>query len=1151
MMDMEWTDLEVRDEDQYKARDDISDGELIENDCYRSQDESTELEGIKKNHNKTQEKEKENEISKEKENDRSKEKEFESETPKDYERDREKDYYPVKEKDRLKDRERHKSRDREKDKDRSRERDKEKEHEQDRDGTRDGEEDKEKVRGKEREKDKESISVKHRDKEKDRERGKEKDKSKLKEKDREEDRRMERKKDHETGIRDTEKQKERVKDRSRDFENERDIETVKDRKEKERDRDKDKDKEREKEKDRDKEGRERDRDKPRDKDRERERDKDKEKEKDRDRQEREKDRDKVRDKERERDRDREREKEKERDKEEREKDRDKMRDKERERERDREREKEKEREKEERDKDRDKLRDKEREREKEKEIDKDEKEKDRDKTRDREREREKEEREKDRDKLKDKERDRDKDKDREKDRDKERFRDRDRDKGREKVKERNRDRDRERESDRDKEREREERVKPKDKENKDGAKSRKKEAKGYGDDIKEKEKKKERDSEEKARREPEGSYVSTTELAERLSKIREEKVKTKSEGASEILSWVSKSRKIEEHKSAEREKAARLAKIFEEQDNVEDTESDDEEKTVHSGKDLAGLKVLHGLDKVMEGGAVVLTLKDQSVLAGDDVNDAVDMLENVEIGEQNARNEAYKAAKKKTGIYVDKFQNDMDTVKSILPQYDDPFKEEGVTIDQMGGINEEAHNKLDEIRKRLQGTAMTNRAEESLAQPGTTISDYYTQEEMLQFKKPKKKKKLRKKDKLDVDALEAEAIAAGLGAGDLGSRDDTERRVSRENAEKAEAELRKSAYQNAYKKAAEASRGLRDEKSSGAMQVDEDGDAVFGGEDEDLYKSLQKTRQAALKKQAESSASGPQAVARLAVAANQAKGNGQSQSSDVQDNKVVFTEMEEFVWSLQLDEDTHKPVIEDVFKEDDEGPGPVKQDDVTEAIGGWTEVKEMDIDISDLKAEEEEEVVTDDIIKEASVGKGLAGALQLLKERGALKESVEWGGRNMDKKKSKLVGVRDTDGPKEIQLDRLDEFGRIMTPKEAFRKLSHKFHGKGPGKMKQEKRMKQYQEELKLKQMNTGDTPLMSMEKMRDIQAKLHTPYIVLSGQIKPGQTSDPRSGFATVEKEVPGSLTPMLGDRKVEHFLGIKRKSEVATMGPPKKPKT
>ena len=88
---------------------------------------------------------------------------------------------------------------------------------------------------------------------------------------------------------------------------------------------------------------------------------------------------------------------------------------------------------------------------------------------------------------------------------------------------------------------------------------------------------------------------------------------------------------------------------------------------------------------------------------------------------------------------------------------------------------------------------MTTQTEQLLAQPGSIIYDDYTQEEMLQFKKPKKKKKLRKKDKLDVDALKAEAILAGLGVGDLGSRDDTERKVSRENAENAKFELRKSA----------------------------------------------------------------------------------------------------------------------------------------------------------------------------------------------------------------------------------------------------------------------------------------------------------------------------------------------------------------------
>lgn len=36
---------------------------------------------------------------------------------------------------------------------------------------------------------------------------------------------------------------------------------------------------------------------------------------------------------------------------------------------------------------------------------------------------------------------------------------------------------------------------------------------------------------------------------------------------------------------------------------------------------LAGVKVLHGIDKVMDGGTVVLTIKDQPILADGDVNE--------------------------------------------------------------------------------------------------------------------------------------------------------------------------------------------------------------------------------------------------------------------------------------------------------------------------------------------------------------------------------------------------------------------------------------------------------------------------------------------------------------------------------------------------
>ncbi|KAK4573697.1 hypothetical protein RGQ29_031584 [Quercus rubra] len=660
--------------------------------------------------------------------------------------------------------------------------------------------------------------------------------------------------------------------------------------------------------------------------------------------------------------------------------------------------------------------------------------------------------------------------------------------------------------------------------------------------------------EENTRGSLDGAHLSASELEECILKKREERLNKNSEGVSEVLSWVSRSRKLEEKRNAEKKKALQLSTIFEEQDNVDQGDSEDEEPSQGTARNLAGVKVLHGIDKVVEGGAVVLMLKDQNILADGDINEEIDMLENVELGEQMQRDEAYKAAKKETGIYDDKFNDDPGAEKKILPQYDDPTADEGLALDERGRFSGEAEKKLQELRKRLEGTS-TNNHFEDLNATGKITSDYYTQEEMLQFKKPKKKKSLRK---LDLDVLEAEALSSGLGVGDLGSQNDARRQAIRVEQERAEAELRNNAYQSAYAKADEASKSLRMEQTL-PVKLEEDVNPVFADDSDDLYKSLERTRKLALKKQ-EEAASGPQEVALLATTAHssQTTEDQNPTTGESKENRVVFTEMEEFVWGLQLDE-ARKPENEDVFMREDEEP-KASDEEIKDKTGGWTEVKDVSKDEHPAD-EDKEEILPDETIHEVAVGKGLTVALKLLKERGTHKESIEWGGRNMDKKKSKLVGIVGDDESKEprssslidyrkeICIEWTDEFGRIMTLKEAFRLISHKFHGKGPGKMKQEKRMKQYLEELKLKNMKNSYTPSDSVERMREAQMQLKMPYLVLSGHVKPGQTSDPRSGFATVEKDFPGGLTPMLGDRKVEHFLGIKRKAEPANLAP-KKPK-
>lgn len=204
-----------------------------------------------------------------------------------------------------------------------------------------------------------------------------------------------------------------------------------------------------------------------------------------------------------------------------------------------------------------------------------------------------------------------------------------------------------------------------------------------------------------------------------------------------------------------------------------------------------------------------------------------------------------------------------------------------------------------QLRRRLTGVS-TNTFED-LTSSGKVSSDYYTHEEMLKFKKPKKKKSLRKKDKLDINALEAEAVSSGLGVGDLGSRKDVRRQAIKDEQERLEAEMRSNAYQSAYAKADEASKLLRLEQTLN-VKTEEDETPVFVDDDEDLCKSLEKARRLALKKEGEG-ASGPQAIALLATSNHNNETDDQNPTAgESRENKVVFTEMEEFVWGLHIDE---------------------------------------------------------------------------------------------------------------------------------------------------------------------------------------------------------------------------------------------------------
>jgi len=81
----------------------------------------------------------------------------------------------------------------------------------------------------------------------------------------------------------------------------------------------------------------------------------------------------------------------------------------------------------------------------------------------------------------------------------------------------------------------------------------------------------------------------------------------------------------------------------------------------------------------------------------------------------------------------------------------------------------------------------------------------------------------------------------------------------------------------------------------------------------------------------------------------------------------------------------------------------------------------------------------------------------------------------------------------DIKLEYRDDFGRVQTPKEAFRAISWKFHGKVPGRKNMERRILRLENEMKLKSMNPMEQ-LPTLRALRHVQHGDAKPYMVLSG---------------------------------------------------------
>ncbi|KAI0194752.1 U4/U6.U5 tri-snRNP-associated protein snu66 [Xylaria flabelliformis] len=473
----------------------------------------------------------------------------------------------------------------------------------------------------------------------------------------------------------------------------------------------------------------------------------------------------------------------------------------------------------------------------------------------------------------------------------------------------------------------------------------------------------------------------------------------------------------------------------------------------YTSKDLAGVKVRHEVDAFEDGDEQILTLADKDILAEDDEGDE---LENIQLREREKLSEKLNLKKKKP-VY-DPHEINETGEQNILSQYDEEISGKKVkqfTLDGKGNSIQPSVSLGYGQAPQLQQISLDNILDD--LQPA---SDYLDVSE-VKIKKPKKKKskstRRRPADEEDIfpaQQIEEQSMDIDSGAGFVSRKRKTE-----------DSELL---------------------------------------DDEDLQATLAAQRRNALKKRKKMR---PEDLAR------QLRDEAQDEDveNDTKGGGLVIDEISEFVSGLTKEDieerkarratSPQRQVVTATEDESDEDQ-PMKDGD--------------DIDEGRIKRESSvpAEAAAIGVDEEKTIGTGIGAALQLLRERRLVNdagsselnesfrhqqaflaekrrrmEEIEQATRNQrerdrqggrmdrmsvqereqwarqqnntrDQQTSRqMAELFNRDYKPSVDLKYVDEDGRLLGQKDAFKHLSHAFHGKGSGKGKTDKRLKKIEDE--------------------------------------------------------------------------------------------
>ncbi|KAF9267736.1 SART-1 protein [Marasmius fiardii PR-910] len=604
------------------------------------------------------------------------------------------------------------------------------------------------------------------------------------------------------------------------------------------------------------------------------------------------------------------------------------------------------------------------------------------------------------------------------------------------------------------------------------------------------------------RREQETKEKEAKKVADRIAKARNRRELNASlkgatlgdaDGDDDALRWIKRSKKKEKELARKR---------LEELDNFDKAIQEE-----YTERDLEGLKVSHDFEGMEDGEAHILTLKDSRILDNEE-----DELQNVEMAEEERRkkNQELKIKKRDyTGYDDEEFvEGNQGMKRSILSKYDEDIegpKETGFRLGSSVVSKKEARE-----QEKHAAAASVNKSLLSIDYIKNLETTDYLKEGDKGFKKIRKSKKQHPSRRAPAEAdladendmeVEQQPIVRDLNANFV---DDDE--LQAVLARSRRAKLNKPKKLSPEELAKKIAQQRREEETSTPIKVEDDirmeeadDDESSGGltfDDTSEFIRNVGNNPIVVKREVKRESVPPPAPRSPSRDVSMAPGD--QALDEVEAGEVAVKEEEEEDEMAILNQIEEAIKTTEAEEAADDGVGTSNEQTFKSGMASTLNILRQQGILSapsaDLKDREKTQLQRDLWLAEQR-RRVAERELERLQARGGNKDQAtrEYENRLREQQEARENLESFKHYKPDVNIVYYDEFGRELTPKEAWKALSHKFHGKGSGKMKTEKRLKKIEEEKKQLAMASGDTPLSMNAAFQQRQQKTGQAHFVLS----------------------------------------------------------